>query len=186
MLEEIQTILRENADSEYQEFIRKMVPTSQKVYGVRMPVINDMVKKYKTTDFDFIQKLWKSGAYEERLLAAKLLGKIAKKNPNLIFQFIYDYSEEITDWAVCDTIGMQALKPLVKSHEKEIFQLSEDLIHSSYLWKKRLSLVVIEYYTRFPEMHKKINAQIDILRGDKEYYVKKAISWLERNMKKER
>lgn len=184
MLTSIQKILTDNIDLEYKCFLADMVPTSQKVYGVRMPVINDLAKEFKDGGIELVEKLWKSGAYEERLLAAKILGKHSKKNPDKTLQLTHDFSTELTDWAVCDALGMQSLKPIVEKYETEIWQLSDELITSKNPWQRRLALVSVEYYTRFPESHARIKKQMEKVKGDKEYYVMKAVKWLERNMKK--
>ena len=87
-LKEIQSLLREKETVEAKLSFRKFVPTSQKVYGVRLPQINEMVQKYKFCGFSLVVQLWKSGAFEERLLSAKILGKIAKKEPHYTLQLI--------------------------------------------------------------------------------------------------
>jgi hypothetical protein len=56
---------------------------------------------------------------EEKILAGKLLGKIAKQDPQRTLQLVKKFSAEITNWAVCDTLGMQALKPLTVTHQKK-------------------------------------------------------------------
>ncbi len=184
MITQIKKILHDNIDPEYKCFLADMVPTSQKVYGVRMPVINELIKEFKDGGIELVEKLWKSGAHEERLIAAKILGKHSKKNPDKTLQLIHDFSGDLTDWAVCDTLGMQSLKPIVEKHENEIWQLSDELITSKNPWQRRLALVLVEYYTRFPKMHSRIKKQIEKIKGDKEYYVIKAVKWLERNMNK--
>jgi 3-methyladenine DNA glycosylase AlkD len=184
MLPEIQKTLKDNVDAEYRDFLIRLVPTSKKVFGVRVTVINELAKEYKNGGIPLVEALWKSGAYEERLLAAKILAKHAKKNPDKTLQLVHDYSTDLIDWAICDTLGMQTVKPIIVSHKKEIFQLSDELIRSKNLWQRRLALVMLEYYTRFPDMHPKIRKQISIVKNDAEHYVKKAVKWLERDLGK--
>ena len=86
------------------------------------------------------------------------------------------------DWAVCDAIGMQSLKPIVKTHQKEIFRLSKKLNASENLWKRRLSLVLVEWYTRDASLHPEILKLIKPLEKDPEYYVKKAVEWIKRGL----
>lgn len=184
MLKEIQEQLKTESESDYKKFLIGIVPTAKKVYGVRVAITNEMVKAFKDGGIDLVEQLWKSGAYEERLLAAKILGKHAKKNPEKVFQLIYDFAEDLLDWAICDTLAMQALKPLVEKYKKEIWEISDDMIHSENEWKRRFALVCIEYYTRYPEDHSRIKKQIAKVKDDKTHYVKKAVKWLERNMEK--
>ena len=78
----IQTILKEKASLEAKAAYEKFVPGKEKIYGVRMHFINELAAQYKTGGFELIKELWKAGALEEKLLAIKMLGKIAKKIRN--------------------------------------------------------------------------------------------------------
>ncbi len=183
-LNEIQKILKANANAEALAAHQKFVPGAEKVYGVRMPVLNLIAAQFKHGGFELIKALWNAGSLEEKTLAAKILGKIAKQDPLLSLQLVKDFSGNIADWAVCDALGMQSLKPLVKTHATEIFALAAELNSSPNFWQRRLSLVLVEWYTRDKTMHPKINKLMKKLEKDDEYYVKKAVEWIKRNMDK--
>lgn len=184
MLTEIRQKLKENIDPEYKRFMEKLIPTGKKIYGVRMPVINEIIKEFKYGGIPLVESLWKSGSHEERLIAAKILGKHAKKNPDKTFQLIFDYSSDLYDWAVCDTLAMQSLKPLVEKYKEEIWQISDELIDSKNEWQRRFALVCIEYYARYKKDHPAIKKQLAKVKNDETHYVRKAVSWIEREMKK--
>ena len=78
-LTEIRNFLKEKSNNKAKESWRKFVPTSEKVYGVYLAEINKIVSKYTSGGFKLVEKLWESGYLEERILAAKILGKICKK-----------------------------------------------------------------------------------------------------------
>ena len=147
-LKQIQKVLEENANPNALASQQKFVPGSTKMYGVYTPVLNELAKQFKEGGFELVQELWRSGSWEERVLAGKLLGRIAKNDPVKALQAIENFSAEIMDWAVCDTLGMQALKLIVKTHQKEIFALARKYNSSTDFWQRRLSLVLIEWYTR--------------------------------------
>ena len=182
-LPQLQQGLRQLATSEAREAARKFVPDVQRVYGIRMPLLNALARELKNEITPaFIQTLWQSGAFEEKVLAAKLIGKIAKKHPETSLRMVDEFSLTIHDWVVCDTLGMQSLKPIAASHQKEIFALAARLNRSENLWQRRLSLVLVEVFTKQPGLHPQINLLIQNLHTDREYYVKKAVAWLKRNM----
>ena len=83
-------------------------------------------------------------------------------------------------------MGMQGLKPMLKSHQKEIFALAKKYNHSVNFWERRLSLVLVEWYTRIPELHIEIKKLVIPLENDPEYYVRKAVEWINRNIDKAR
>lgn len=141
-----------------------------------------MAKQFKDVGFDLVKELWKSGHYEEKITALKIIGRIAKKDPELSLQLIEKFSTDIDNWAECDTMGMQALKPIVKTHQKEIFALAKKYNNSAVIWQRRLSLVMVEYYTRDKSLLPEINKLVKGLEKDEEYYVKKAIAWINKNI----
>jgi 3-methyladenine DNA glycosylase AlkD len=126
-LKEIQEILRANTKPEAIAAHKKFVPGIEKVYGVRTPVLNILARQFKDAGFELVKQLWQSGAWEEKILAAKMLGRISKKDPGQTLELLEKFSNEISDWAVCDALGMQAVKPLVKTHREEIFLLAATL-----------------------------------------------------------
>ena len=186
LLKQIQKELKENATPEAKTAALKFVPNAEKVYGIRTPVLNLLAKKYKEGGFDLVEELWRSGAFEEKMLAAKMLNVICKKDPLFSLKLITGFSKDISDWAVCDTLGMQSLKPVARKIQTEIFDLSAKLIKSKNLWERRLSLVIIEVFTKDKSLHPEIVKRVKMLDNDDEYYVKKAVVWIKRNFEKGR
>lgn len=183
-LQAIQQLLVSHAKPEALAAHQKFVPGAEKIYGVRTPVLNELATQFKDGGFELVEQLWQSGSLEEKMLAGKMLGKIAKKDAQRTLLLVERFSSTISDWAVCDTIGMQSVKPLVKTHHREIFALAKQLNTSANLWQRRLSLVLVEWYTRDASFHPAINKLVKPLEQDKEYYVKKAVVWIKKNFEK--
>jgi 3-methyladenine DNA glycosylase AlkD len=186
LLKQVKKELKEHSTPEAKAAAMKFVPNAEKVYGIRTPVLNLLAKKYKEGGFELVKELWNSGVFEEKLLAGKLLNVICKKDPLLSLKLVADFSKDISDWAVCDTVGMQSLKPVAKKIQKEIFDLSAKLVKSKNLWERRLSLVIIEVFTKDKSLHPEIMKRVNMLENDEEYYVKKAVVWIKRNFEKGR
>jgi 3-methyladenine DNA glycosylase AlkD len=183
-LKEIQKILTEKAIPEAKASHQKFVPGNEKIYGVRMPFLNELARDYKNGGFDLAEALWKAGALEEKILAVKLLGKIAKKDPERSLEMVRLFARNIGNWAVCDAIGMQGLKPILKTHQVQIFELAKKYNQSNDFWQRRLSLVLVEWYTRIKGLHPEIKKLVRALENDEEYYVRKAIVWINKNLEK--
>ena len=184
LVKQIQLTLISNSSIEGKAAHNKFVPGIEKVFGVRMPVLNELAKQYKYGGFELVQALWEAGSLEEKTLAIKILGKIAKQDPVRSLQLIQLFAKNIGNWAVCDALGMQGLKPILKTHQKEVFALAWKYNSSKDFWQRRLSLVLVEWYTRLPEHHAEIKKLIKNLETDDEYYVKKAVVWIKKNLKK--
>ena len=183
-LKAIQKILKEKASPEAKAAHKKFVPGNERIYGVRTPVLNDLAAQFKNGGFELVEALWKAGALEEKILAVKMLGKIAKKDPKRSIKLVKLFAKNIGNWAVCDAIGMQGLKPILKTYQQEIFALAKKYNQSTDFWQRRLSLVLVEWYTRMKDLHPEIKKMVRALENDEEYYVKKAVVWINKNLEK--
>lgn len=184
VLLQIQQQLNQQSSPEAIAAYKKFVPGNIKIYGVRTPVIDELAKQYKSGGFMLIEELWKAGALEEKIMAVKILQKTAKADAAKSLQLVTNFADGIDNWAVCDALGMQALQSIKKTHAAEMFALAKKYNRSANFWQRRLSLVLVEWYTRDNAYHPAINQLIKPLEKDEEYYVKKAVAWLKRNLAK--
>lgn len=92
------------------------------------------------------------------------------------------FSEGITDWAVCDTLATQGIRGILKVKQAEIFELVRTLIKSDNTWQRRLWIVLLTNYAKQEELREEILTAIQPLEHDGEYYVKKAIIWIKKDL----
>ena len=183
-LKEILQLLASKASKKNELFFQKMVPGNQKIYGVKTPELNAIVKQYSTFSFELAKELWASGALEEKIIAIKIIEKVGKKDPEQVLKLFKSFSRQIDNWAVCDGLGMQFLRGIVKTHADEIFSIAEKYNRSRNFWQRRLSLVMVEWFTRKQENIPQIKKLVNTLENDEEYYVNKAVVWLKKNFAK--
>lgn len=180
----IKLALAAKSDEKAKGAVRKFIPTSQHVYGVRLPLLNQIAKEHREGGFELAEALWKSGAFEEKLLAAKLLGSSCKKDPDRALTLAKEFAAQISDWAVCDTLGMQGVKGIAVEKHIELFAWSNKLVKSKNLWERRLGLVLLTHFVKDRNSRTQIEETLARLRGDKEHYVKKAVEWLQKDLRK--
>jgi 3-methyladenine DNA glycosylase AlkD len=180
----IKQALAAQSDDKAKGAVRKFIPTSQHVYGVRLPFLNQIVKEHREGGFELSEALWKSGAFEEKLLAAKLLGSSCKKDPDRALTLAKKFAPQISDWAVCDTLGMQGVKAIAVEKQIELLAWSSKLVKSKSLWERRLGLVLLTHFVKNKTSRTQIEETLARVGGDKEHYVKKAVEWLQRDLRK--
>lgn len=185
-LAEIQKILKNKANEGTRKSIIKFVPTAKKVYGVRLEVLNDILRGIKQPDFGLVEGLWEEGAFEERILATKTLGSIGKENPNEALRLVNRFSKDISDWVVCDTLATQGVRKIVKEKQNEIFKLAKRLISSKDFWQRRFAIVLLIELKRQGFSEEKIKKLFKKVRTYKENeeYVEKAVVWLKKELRK--
>jgi len=182
-LVEIRKILKNKSSKKNKESTLKFAPTVKKLYGVKVAILNELAKKIKKPDFELVEKLWKNGIFEEKLLASKILGKICKTNPTKTLKLIKKFSRDISDWVVCDTLATQGIRKIVKLKQKEIFEISKKLIKSKNLWQRRFALVLLINFAKDKNFRQKIEEILKKFKDEKEPYVKKAVIWLKNELK---
>ena len=180
----IKQALAANSDEKTKGAVKKFIPTSQHVYGVRLPLSNQIAKEHRESGFELVEALWKSGAFEEKLLAVKLLGSSCKKDPDRALTLAKTFAAQISDWAVCDTLGMQGVKGIASEKQIELFAWSNKLVKSRNLWERRLGLVLLTHFVKDRNSRTQIEKTLARLSGDKEHYVKKAVEWLQKDLRK--
>lgn len=183
-LSDIKKTLKNKSSAKARASAKKFVPTIQKFYGARAAVLNEIMRKIKEPDFELCEKLWQSGFFEERLLAAKILGKICPTDPKKTLRLIQKFSRDIEDWCVCDTLAMQGIRRIAAAEQKEIFKISRRLVKSKNLWQRRFALVLLINYYKDKKLEKQIRRIMKQVENDEAYYVKKAIVWLKAELGK--
>jgi len=118
------------------------------------------------------------------LLAVKILGNFANKDPKRAIKLIEKFSKDISDWAVCDTLATQGIRKITKGKQKEIFALSKKYISSKNLWQRRFAIVLLIELNRSGFNKKEIKKLAEKIKDDKEPYIRKAIVWLAKELKK--
>ena len=108
-------------------------------FAYRTPI--ELAKKYKEGSFDLAEELWNSAALEEKIIAIKILEKTGKTDPARLLKLFKQFSKQIDNWAVCDGLGMQFLRSIVKTHEEQIFELSKKLNYSKKHIRRRLGTI---------------------------------------------
>lgn len=181
-LRDIREVLRKSASEEARASFRKFVPTSVMVYGTRLPAINELARQHKASGFDLALALWGSGAFEEQLLAAKILGFAARDNPERAIALVLEFSNDIADWAVCDTLGMQSVKSIAAKNEDKIVETARQLSNSSLMWQRRLGIVLLTHFAKKPSKRAEILEILKPLRIEKQHYIKKAIVWIDKDL----
>ncbi|MCD6227648.1 DNA alkylation repair protein [Candidatus Micrarchaeota archaeon] len=179
--DEIRKFINKNKNEKARESWLRTIKVHNKVHGVKLSKINPMITKWtKNAEFKDIEELWESGYVEERIIAAKLLSRIGKKNPDKTLKLVKEFSKTLTDWATCDTLATQGIRGIIKRKSDEIIKFAVRCTQSNNLWKKRFGIVLMINHPDNQEAKKIVNT----LKNDNEYYVKKAVEWLERKVKR--
>ena len=90
---------------------------------------------------------------------------------------------DLDNWAVCDNLAMFGVEPIVYSNPELILPLSEKWIKSENKWIRRFGVVTLRGYKRIQTTNEVFKI-LDLVMEDKEKDIKKAVSWILREITK--
>ena len=130
-----------------------------------------------------MKPIWDEGSFEARQIAGKYLEKFGPKNPKICLDFVSSVLPDLDNWAVCDNLAMCGVEPIVYSNPELVLPLSERWIKSENKWIRRFGVVSLRGYKRIQITDKAFEI-LDLVMEDKDKDIKKAASWILREITK--
>lgn len=161
-------ILHTQAEQEFAEFQKRLIPTNRKILGVRTPIMRKLAKTYLPCLDDLLS--FPDEYYETvfiKLTAVSLL-------PYKSFVEKLPYCVSLMDnWALCDCFKAKC----IKTNKKDFLDVLDKLFHQNTEFAQRYVLVVLlsEYIEKeySPILEKYIFSA-----DTAPYYIHMAIAWL--------
>lgn len=172
---------RENADKGYLKFSLPISYPTGKMVGVRVPLIRAVAKPIKKHDKKvikaFINELWHSKIFEDRILASFLATYLEDWN------FAFRMAKTADSWGLVDELCCHSLGPLLLKEPKHFSELNK-LAKSKNKWQRRVATVSLISWMQSPKPKKKALEVLDLLMLDEEHIIKKATDWMLREWAK--
>lgn len=153
-----------------------------KFLGIRVPVIRDVVKKFKNTPLSAAKKLLKSEYHEVRLFALLLLVfRFSGLNEQEEIYHIYiDNTQYINNWDLVDSSAHYIVGAYLENKDKSILY---DFSKSDLLWERRIAIMSTFYYIKRNSFTDALGIS-ELLISDKEDLIHKAVGWMLREIGK--
>ena len=130
-----------------------------------------------------LETIWDEGSFESRQIAGKSLEKFGPKNPKICLDFISSVLPDLDNWANCDNLAMCGVEPIVYSSPELVLPLSEKWIEDENKWIRRFGVVSLRGYKKV-QITDKVFKILDLVMEDKDKDIKKAVSWVLREITK--
>jgi len=186
---EIQAVLRSLANPVDAEKVLYYFKTSKGEYaegdrflGIRMPVLREQVKKYKSTPLTEITRLLKSGYHEERMFALLLLVQVFtsgdEKTKSSVYQEYLKHTQYINNWDLVDCSAHLIVGAFLEDKDRTpLYKLAK----SKSLWERRIAIIATLYFIRNNDFDDTLKVSERLL-GDKEDLIHKATGWMLREV----
>ena len=196
--QEITYYLHNLADTKIAEHSQYFFKTGEGEYGfgdkflgIRVPVIRDAVKKFKNTPLSAAKKLLKSEYHEVRLFALlllvfrfndKLKTDLQKKQNEQeeIYHIYLSNTQYINNWDLVDSSAHYIAGAYLENKDKSILY---DFSKSDLLWERRIAIMSTFYYIKRNSFTDALRIS-ELLIGDKEDLIHKAVGWMLREIGK--
>lgn len=185
----IQNSLKAKSSIEKKDILERFFKTCVGEYsygdifiGVNVPEIRAVAKEFAEVSLDEVIVLLKSPIHEERMIALYFMVDIYKKGDEQskkeIFDIYISHTAYINNWDLVDTSCYKIFAPYLHDKNKDI---AFKFANSQNLWERRIAIVSTWHYIRLGEY--KLTLEIsNILLGDKEDLIHKAVGWMLREV----
>lgn len=186
----LHAILLSNVDKKTRANYRRIIPKMGKAFGTPLPVLRIIAAelgKYGQRNpkqiLPILKTLWKNGSFEEMQIVGKVIERIGKKHPKDCLKLIPGFLPGINNWANCDNLACFGMEPIILSNAEEVLSLCEKWVRDKNKWTRRFGIVTLRAYKKMPTTSK-VFGILDALMKDGEPDVKKAVSWILREITK--
>jgi 3-methyladenine DNA glycosylase AlkD len=160
-----------NKDESYRIFSIKSIPNinSNKIIGVRIPILRNISKKYYSYRKKFMNNL--PHKYQEENLIHSFF---ISQNTNLdeVLTELDTFLPYIDNWAVSDTISPKVFKKDLN----KVYKYIKKWIKSKYVYEKRFAICSLLQFYLDSDFDLKYNNLVLSVKSN-EYYINMAIAW---------
>lgn len=160
-----------NKDKSYRIFSIKSIPNinSNKIIGVRIPILRNISKKYYSYRKKFMNNL--PHKYQEENLIHSFF---ISQNTNLdeVLTELDTFLPYIDNWAVSDTISPKVFKKDLN----KVYKYIKKWIKSKYVYEKRFAICSLLQFYLDSDFDLKHNNLVLSVKSN-EYYINMAIAW---------
>ena len=188
---EINNYLQALANSEIAQHSQRFFKTAKGEYGfgdiflgIRVPIIRQAVKKFKTASLQTTTELLQSPYHEIRLFALLQLVQAFnhgdKAQQETIYQLYLQHTQFINNWDLVDSSAHKIVGAyLLESDRAPLYNLAK----SDLLWERRIAIIATFAFVDNKQFDDSLIIA-EILLNDEEDLIHKAVGWVLREVGK--
>lgn len=172
--QEIRTYLETHADTKYQEFTSGLIPDTDTILGVRIPVLRDLAKKIARDEGwrAYLEEA-RNESFEEICLQGFVIG-YAKADIDELLSYVAAFIPKIHDWSVND--GFCATFKIARKHREKVWNFLMQYKDSENEFEQRVVAVMLMDHFLEPDYIDRVLAVWNELNHEG-YYCKMGIAW---------
>ena len=131
------------AEPEYAVFSRRLLPGTENVLGVRLPLLRRLARRIAKGDWAAYLDTAGDGSFEEVMLQGMVIGAICAP-PQEVLARTAAFVPKIDNWSVCDSF-CSGLK-LARTHPEPVWEFLQPYFEDPRPFAVRFAVVMLLFY----------------------------------------
>ena len=162
--EQIRDFLEKHAEKQFKDFTSSLIPGTDSILGVRLPVLRSLAKQLAKEDWRTYLKEARDDTYEEIMLQGLVIGYVKAEMEELL-EYAAAFIPKIHDWSVndgfCSTFKIVRKQRvvavmlmdhfLVPEYIDRVLAVYNSLKHEGYYCKMGVAWGIATAYAKFPQ-----------------------------------
>ena len=146
--EQIRDFLEKHAEKQFKDFTSSLIPGTDSILGVRLPVLRSLAKQLAKEDWRTYLKEARDDTYEEIMLQGLVIGYVKAEMEELL-EYAAAFIPKIHDWSVND--GFCSTFKIVRKHRAEVWDFLMQYRASESEFEQRVVAVMLMDHFLVPE-----------------------------------
>ncbi|MBC8447413.1 MAG: DNA alkylation repair protein [Chloroflexi bacterium] len=128
----------------------RFIPGLGESYGAPVPALriiaSELAKwgqRHAEEAFALVERLWRNGSRDERVIAAKMLERLGKREPQVTLEVAASFVGTLRNWEECDQLGCFGLREVVQRCPGLVLPRCRDWVGDEDTWTRRFGVVVL-------------------------------------------
>jgi 3-methyladenine DNA glycosylase AlkD len=191
--EGLHDLLRSLGSEEQAAGARRFIPGMGESYGVPLPALRIIAAEFVRWSrrclpraFALVERLWRSSSRDERVIAAKMLERMGKREWARTLELAASFVKDIHNWEECDQLACFGLRYVVQRHPEAVLPRCQAWVRDEDKWTRRFGVAVL---TSLPkdkgyQPSERDFAVLDAVMTDGAREVQDAVAWALREIGK--
>ena len=190
---ELHGLLRSLGSEENVTGAARFIPGLGESYGVPVPVLGLIAAEWSKWGqhhteeaFALVERLWHNGSRDERVIAAKMLERLGKREPERTLELAASFVADIRNWEECDQLACFGLRNVVQRHPEAVLPRCQTWVRSGDEWTRRFGVAVLTSLPKDKGYRPagREFAVLDAVMADEAREVQDAVAWALREIGK--
>jgi len=189
--EGLRDLLRSLGSEEQAAGARRFIPGMGQSFGVPLPALHIIAgqlvrwgQSRPARVFALAERLWRDGCRDERVIAAKMLERMGKRESEKTLDMAASFVRDIHNWEECDQLACFGLRYVVQRQPETVLPLCQAWVQDEDKWTRRFGVAVL---TSLPkdkgyQPSEREFTVLDTVMADEAREVQDAVAWVLREI----